>query len=354
MPDMKLDSLEDILREAEKVWDADSRDLSTRMLREILVNALKFKRDELEILDLKVINRAMAEFRYAASVFKPYRGIRKVSIFGSARTPEDDPSYDLAVRFSRALVQHSYMVITGAAEGIMKAGNVGAGADKSFGANITLAAEQAPNSVIIDDPKLITFRYFFTRKLFFVMEADAVALFPGGFGTHDEGLETLTLLQTGRTPPMPILLMDLPNEDYWETWDQFVRKQMLKRGLISQADLDLYRIVHSPEDAVAWVDHFYSTYHSMRFVRDTLVLRLEKDLTDDHIAQLNATFSDIVRNGKIARTLPLRAERDEPHLQAKPRLTFAWGGKGGGRITQMIHAINDMGVALPKALAKTG
>ena len=192
---MKLDTPEDILREVIEISSSTTGGLISRLhketiVKETIVNALKFKRDELETLDLKIISRAMDEFRYAARTFKPYRGTRKVSIFGSARTPEDDPYYQMAVTFAKRLVEQGFMVITGAADGIMKAGNLGAGADKSFGANILLPFEQEPNEVIADDPKLITFRHFFTRKLFFLMEAHAVALFPGGFGTQDEGFET--------------------------------------------------------------------------------------------------------------------------------------------------------------------
>ncbi len=214
---MKLDTLEGMLHEVELIFEGEVVDINTRLFREMIIDALKFKRDDLDTLDLKIANRSMAEFRYAARVFKPYRGIRKVSIFGSARTPEDDPYYALAVDFARQLVEEKFMVITGAASGIMKAGNVGAGAEHSFGANILLPFEQGANDIIADDPKLITFRYFFTRKLFFLMEAQGVALFPGGFGTHDEGMETLTLLQTGKAPPMPLVLMELAGEDYWES-----------------------------------------------------------------------------------------------------------------------------------------
>lgn len=343
MATMQLDTLEDILYQVEDIYTHGDADLRSRLFREILVNALKFKRDELDTLDLKVMNRAMSEFRYAARVFKPYRQMRKVSIFGSARTPENDPYYTAAVEFARILARRGFMVITGAADGIMKAGNVGAGAGKSFGANILLPAEQAANQIIADDPKLITFRYFFTRKLFFVMEAHAVALFPGGFGTHDEGFEALTLLQTGKAPLMPLVLVELPGEDYWESWQQFIIRQMLRRKLISEDDLSLYKIVHSPEEGVDWICNFYSTYHSMRLVRDTLVLRLEKELDDHQIEQLNQSYADLVRVGKIERVAPFTAESDEPDLLSKPRLGFSYNGKSAGRLNKMLLAINQMG-----------
>ena len=343
MLEMKLDTPEDFVKAVTEVFFSDDRGLDARLHKEAVANALKFKRDELETLDLKIINRAMDEFRYAARTFKPYRGIRKVSIFGSARTPRDDPYYEMAEAFAKELVERGFMVITGAAEGIMRAGNVGAGAEKSFGANILLPFEQAPNEIIAADPKLITFRYFFTRKLFFLMEAHAVALFPGGFGTHDEGFETLTLLQTGKTPPMPLVLMELPEDDYWESWDHFIRTQLLSRQLISPADLSLYRIVHSAHEAVDWIREFYSTYHSMRQVRDTLVLRLEKELTDDHLDELNRIYRDLIGRGSVKKVGPHSVESDEPDLLSKSRIAFSYNGKSAGRLTDMIVAINQMG-----------
>ncbi len=345
MPNMKLDTPEDVLREVRAIFEADSGDLANFLYQQLIINALKCKRDELGLLDLKVINRALAEFRYAARVFKPYKNIRKVSVFGSARTPPEDPYYRLAVKFSRMLVEHGYMVITGAGNGIMKAGNEGAGKDKSFGVNILLPFEQAPNEFILDDPKLITFRFFFTRKIFFLMEAHAVALFPGGFGTHDEVFETLTLLQTGKNPPMPLLLMELPGEHYWESWDHFVRDQMLARGLISEEDLSLYKIAQSAEEGVAWIRSYYSTYHSMRQVRDKLVLRLERELDREHIEELNTSFSDLIREGQISKTPPLPPERDEPNLLSKPRIAFSYNGISAGRLTQMILKINQLGAS---------
>jgi uncharacterized protein (TIGR00730 family) len=342
---MELNTLEDVLNQVSEIYVNGDQDFRSRLYREIIINALKFKRDELDTLDLKVMNRSMSEFRYAARVFKPYRKIRKVSIFGSARTPENDPYYQAAVQFSKLLVEHGFMVITGAADGIMKAGNIGAGAAKSFGANILLPFEQGANLVIADDPKLITFRYFFTRKLFFVMEAHAVALFPGGFGTHDEGFEILTLLQTGKAPLMPLVLVELPGEDYWESWDQFIIKQMLKRKLISEHDLSLYKIVHSPKEGVEWIHNFYSTYHSMRQVRDKLVLRLEKALSDDQIEELNRSFADLIKQGRIEKTPPFTAESDEPDLLSKSRIAFSYNGKNAGRLNMMVTTINQMGQA---------
>lgn len=332
-----------VLDEIRAIYADPDPDLSTRLTRELIVHALKCKRDELEVLDLKVLSRAMAEFRYAARTFKPYRDRRKVSIFGSARTPEDDPYYKMAVDFARMLADEGFMVITGAAEGIMKAGNVGAGADMSFGVNILLPFEQSANPVIVDDPKLITFKYFFTRKLFFVMEASAVALFPGGFGTHDEGFETLTLIQTGKTAPMPLLLMELPGENYWESFDRFVKEQLLGRKLISQRDLLLYKIVHSPQEAVDYVKFFYSTYHSLRYVRDRVVLRLEHELPDAVVHALAEEFSDLIKKGTVEKTRALPEETNEPELLEKHRLVFALNRQSPSRLYEMVLRINEVG-----------
>ncbi|HET6348999.1 MAG TPA: LOG family protein [Candidatus Krumholzibacteria bacterium] len=332
-----------VLEEIRTLYSDPDPDLSTRLIRELIVHALKCRRDDLEVLDLKVLSRAMAEFRYAARTFMPYRDRRKVSIFGSARTPEDDPYYKMAVEFAHMLAEEGFMVITGAAEGIMKAGNVGAGKDASFGVNILLPFEQAPNPVIGDDPKLITFKYFFTRKLFFVMEASAVALFPGGFGTHDEGFETMTLIQTGKAPPMPLLFVELPGGTYWSSFDQFVRDQLLGRKLISQRDLVLYKIVHSPREAVDYIKFFYSTYHSLRFVRDRVVLRLEKELPDDAVHELAHEFSDLVKKGTVEKSNALPEETNEPELLDKHRLVFALNRQSPARLYEMVLKINELG-----------
>ena len=339
----EFDTPERVLDEIRDLYADPDPDLETRLVRELIVHSLKCRRDHLEVLDLKVLSRSMAEFRYAARVFKPYRDVRKVSIFGSARTPEDDPYYLMAVDFARRLASEGFMVITGAAEGIMKAGNVGAGAEASFGVNILLPFEQAANTIIGDDPKLITFKYFFVRKLFFLMEASAVALFPGGFGTHDEGFETLTLIQTGKTPPMPLLYMDLPGEDYWSSFDRFVREQLLARRLIAERDTKLYKICTSAQEGVDYIKFFYSTYHSMRFVRDRLVIRLQKDLPDAAVATLGQEFADLVTKGTIVKSGALHEEANEPELEDKPRLVFTMNRQSPSRVHELIVAINELG-----------
>ena len=345
---MKKDALvpeqiDQILEDVRNVFASEGIGLRSILLKEILTSSLKLKTDELDTLDLKIINRSFRELRYAFKVFKPYRSIRKCSIFGSARTPEDDPYYRMAVEFARMLVQQNFMVITGAADGIMKAGNEGAGASRSFGVNIRLPLEQGANEYIVDDPKLLTFKYFFTRKLLFVMESHAVVLFPGGFGTHDEGFETLTLLQTGKASPRPFLLLELPGETYWEQWDQFIKSQVLDRGLISPEDVSLYQIVHSARNAVDVIRFFYSTYHSIRQVGPQLVIRMEKELCDAAMRELNEHFADIVSSGKIERTVALTAESDEQELAEKSRIVLHYDHKSAGRLKQMIDEINKLG-----------
>jgi len=345
MSEKKVYTPEQIVTDVREIVSDVNPGFSTRLHRELILNSLKCRRDELDVLDLKVLSRSMAEFRYAARLFKPYRNRRKVSIFGSARTGEDDPYYQYAVAFARELVGAGFMVITGAADGIMKAGNVGAGAEHSFGVNILLPFEQAANEIIGDDPKLVTFKYFFTRKLFFLMEAHAVALFPGGFGTHDEGFETLTLIQTGKAPPMPFLLMETPGDDYWASYDAFIRDQLLRRGLIAPEDLSLYRIIHSAQEGVEWVKRFYSTYHSMRLVRDMLVIRLERELPDAAVRALGEEFTDVVKQSTVRKVNAMQDEQNEPELWNHPRIAFRYDQRSPSRLIEMIHRINALGVA---------
>jgi uncharacterized protein (TIGR00730 family) len=340
---MKPETLETTIEKVREILEARESTLPKILLKEILKNFVKLSEDDLDTLDLKVINRAFRELRYAFKVFKPYRGIRKVSIFGSARLSEEDPHYQQAVDVARMLADKGFMVITGAASGIMKAGNEGAGSDKSFGVNINLPFEQSPNEFIVDDPKLVTFKYFFTRKLLFVMESCAIILCPGGFGTHDEGFETLTLVQTQKASPRPIVLMDLPGESYWVEWDAFVKQQLLGRGLVSPEDVFLYRIVDSPEKAVEEIDLFYSTYHSTRQVGSRSVIRLENELSDQNVEELNDSFNDILRKGRIQKGYALSEEMNEPELLRKPRLVFSYNFRSAARIRQLIDRINEMG-----------
>jgi uncharacterized protein (TIGR00730 family) len=290
--------------------------------------------------DLKVLSRTLRELRYAFKVFSPYRQTRKVTVFGSARTEPDQPAYHQALAFSRTMAEHRWLVVTGAASGIMEAGHVGAGREHSMGLNILLPFEQSANPIIAGDRKLVYMKYFFTRKLMFVKESDAFCLMPGGFGTLDEGLEVLTLLQTGKHDMMPVVLLDQPAGDYWTVFDQFIRHQLLDRGMISPEDLSLYRVTDCLEDAVQEILGFYRTYHSMRYVRTQLVFRLQQTLDQSLLEEINDRFQDILVTGRFVLGTALPEEHDQSELAAMPRLIFHFNRRNFGRLRQLIDCIN--------------
>jgi uncharacterized protein (TIGR00730 family) len=300
----------------------------------------KLVRDRANRGDVKLLNTAIKELRYAFKVFAAYRDRRKVTLFGSARLQAEHPAYQAAVEFSRRVAAEGFMVITGAASGIMEAGHVGAGRENSIGVNILLPFEQAANAIIAGDDKLVHIKYFFTRKLLFVKESDAVALFPGGFGTQDEGFEVLTLVQTGKSHMFPILLIDEPGGDYWRRWQEYIDDVLLARGMISPEDLALYKITDSVDEAVAEVRRFYRVYHSMRYVRDDLVLRLARPLSPDHVDRIRHQFADIVTSGTFEQTAALPAEANDTHIASLPRLRFRFDRKSLGRLRMLIDAIN--------------
>ena len=312
------------------------------MVGEIVANALKLLRDQTNRGDIKLINKSLKELRYALKVFAPYRDVRKVSIFGSARTAEDHADYTAAAQFGKAMVAAGWMVITGAGGGIMAAGHGGAGPDPSFGLAIRLPFEQATNTFIANDPKLINFKYFFTRKLMFVRSSHAIALFPGGFGTMDEGFEVLTLIQTGKSVPMPIVFIDQPGGNYWQMWQDYVKQQLLARGLIGEPDLALYKITDSVDQAVAEVRHFYSNYHSLRYSRDDLIIRLHKAPNPSQLADLAKRYADINVKGEFRISNPLPVERDEPTLADLPRLIFPFNKRDHGRLRMLIDELNSL------------
>ncbi len=261
-----------------------------------------------------------------------------MSIFGSARTQPNDLTYQTAQRFSQGMAQAGWMVITGAGDGIMRAGHGGAGREASFGVAIRLPFETSANEVIAGDAKLITFRYFFTRKLMFMWQAHAVVLFPGGFGTHDEGFEALTLIQTGKAPIAPVVMVDREGGSYWREWDHYVHRQLLGAGMISEQDLNLYYITDDPQKAVNHILHFYRNYHSQRFVQDTLVLRMLRPLTEAQVDQLNDEFADLVYSGRIEQGKALEHERE--HLDL-PRLYFEFTKRDYGRLRLLVDRINN-------------
>lgn len=327
-----------------EIWDLIKKagpGKNQEFIYDIIQTSLRLMGDKTDRGEVKLLNSAFKELRYAFNVFAPYQQIRKVTIFGSARTPSADPAYKQAKKFAQMIVKKGFMVITGAAGGIMEAGNVGAGKDKSFGVNIRLPWEQHANPVVHEDPKLITFRYFFTRKLIFVKETDAVVLFPGGFGTQDEGFELLTLVQTGKTVPIPIVYLDQPGGKYWKDWEKFIRDHMLRRKMICPEDFSLFKVTDSAAEACEEIIRFYSTYHSMRFVGDMLVMRLHRSLSQEKMRRLNGDFKDILVSGEITETIALPEEHEEVELRSHPRLIFHFNRHSFGRLRQLIDAINE-------------
>ncbi|MEG4090383.1 LOG family protein [Microcoleus sp. Pol12B4] len=313
-----------------------------------LSTIVQMAREELDRLDLKIIAAALRDMESAFELFYPYRHVRKIVIFGSARVSPQSAEYLMARDFARAIAQQGFMVITGGGGGIMQAGNEGATAERSFGLNIQLPFEQSSNPFIAGDPKLLNFKYFFTRKLFFLRESDALALFPGGFGTLDEAFECLTLTQTGKFGPAPVVLIDRPGGDYWHDWNYFVQKQLRGRGLISADDRSLYTITDDINVACETIGSFYLVYHSCRYVREKLVIRLKTELSDENVDRLNTDFSDIVVTGKIEKSQALEPEIGDATFDL-PRLTLHFNQRDLGRLYQLIAAINQMGAASPAA-----
>jgi hypothetical protein len=335
-------SKEEILQQISALLESPEDDLHAALMKELLSGLLRLHDAHLDLLDLKIVNRAVKELRHAFGVFHGYRHRQKISIFGSARTPSDDPNYQLAYRFAQAVVLQGFMVITGGADGIMRACQEGAGRENSFGVNIMLPFEQGPNATIADDPKLITFKYFFTRKLMFQKEANAIALFPGGFGTHDEGFEILTLAQTGKSDPQPIVCLQAPGCDYWDDWSAFVTKQLLSRKLINEEDLSLYKIVNSAEAAVEEILRFYRRYHSIRFVGRQMAMRLKQTLAAEQLDTIQERFSDLLTEGRFELRGPLEEELDEPALRDLPRLVFSFNRRSASRLRQLINHLNGL------------
>ena len=308
---------------------------------DMLIQVLKLVRDGATHPEWRMLSTAVRELRRAFNLFRPYKHIRKISIFGSARVPRDAPEYIQAVNFSAEMVRRGFMVITGGGPGIMEAGHGGAGRERSFGVNIRLPFEQRANPIIEGDEKLINFRYFFTRKIMFVREADAIALFPGGFGTHDEGFEALTLIQTGKSQMIPVVFMDRPGGCYWRAFADYIARYLLKPGYIEESDLSLFKVTDDVGFACDEICGFYRRYHSLRYIGDDLVIRMTSPLADEAIERLNANFKDIVVAGKIrpAQT-SARENRTEPDLKQLPRLRFRFNRRSFGRLRQLIDEIN--------------
>jgi uncharacterized protein (TIGR00730 family) len=310
------------------------------LIEELIVTALKLGKDGLNVADLKLINRTVREMRNAAKVFSPFANRRKVVIFGSARTALGHPASKAAEAFAAKMVAEGFMVITGAGEGIMGAAQKGAGREASFGLNIRLPFEQEANETIGGDRKLIAFNYFFTRKLTFVKEAEAFAMFPGGFGTMDEMFEVLTLIQTGKAAVLPVVLVDTSGGSYWHNLMDFVSRQLVSNRMISEKDLRLFSFTDDINDAVAEIVRFYRVFHSYRNVGRLLVFRLNVPLSDGKLAKLNSEYRDLLAGGDFQQRDALPAEENETELLNMPRLVFRPERKNFGRLRELIDEIN--------------
>lgn len=312
------------------------------IVREMVLATLKAGQEEKKNrADLKLMNSTLKEMWFTSKVFGPYKNVRKVTVFGSARTRPDEKIYRMARNLGKKIAKAGYMVITGAGPGIMQAVNEGAGPKHSFGVNIRLPFEQQANPVLKGQPRLIVYKYFFNRKIAFLKEAHAVVLFPGGFGTLDEAMETLTLVQTGKRDLIPLILVDEPGGTYWSQCLRFFREQLCRQGYISDSDFYFFEQVHSVDDVVDRIDRFYHRYHSMRYVDGRLVIRLTSPVGKELLHEVKKTFSDILTpGGQISLSGPLPAEADEPEIAGLPRLVIDFDRRSFGRLRKLLDRIN--------------
>lgn len=340
MPSSKTFEISPELESVLQEYTGDLQGPDAELAREIVITALKLGREQVSRLDRKIVEASLKEMRHAFRVFAPYKGIRKVTMFGSSRTELDDPAYVAARDFSRAIAARDWMVITGAGPGIMAAGNEGAGEDMSFGVNIRLPFEAEPNPYIAKSTKLINFKYFFTRKLTFMKEADAFVLLPGGFGTMDEAFELLTLVQTGKTNLCPIIMLDEPNGTYWQGLSDFIHAELVERAYVNADDVHLYTITDDVEEAVYEIEEFYRAYHSQRMVGRTLILRLNEEPEDGLLERLSEEFSDLLHD-PLARVPPTDQEVRDEDVPDLPRIAVLFDRQHTGRLRQLIDSLNQ-------------
>ncbi len=327
---------------ADVVATTDGHDTDEDLVREIIVTALKLIKDKTDRGDIKMMNTALKELRYSFLVFDPHRDRKKVAVYGSARTGPEDPNYTMAEEFARRMaVDHGWMVVTGAGPGIMEAANKGAGTEASFGVNIRLPFENGANEYL-SPGKVINFKYFFTRKVQFVKESDGFALFPGGFGTMDEAFELLTLVQTGKSDMHPIVMIDHEGTGYWEAWEVLCNT-LIDQGMISPSDKNLYLVTHDIDEAIDEIVGFFRVYHSQRYVDRRLVLRLNREIPDELVDELNEEFADIVVSGRIEKVPATKAEIDTDDNVDLPRIAFEFDRHGYGRLRALIDRLNEAG-----------
>lgn len=332
--------LDDLI--ADLIASSEFTEQDGAIIADIVTSGLLLGKDAASRLDLKIVNAALKEMRYAFRVFAPYREVKKVSVFGSARTKPGDPDYDQSVAFGRTIAEHGWMVVTGAGPGSMEAANLGAGAAQSFGVNIRLPFESEANAVIADDPKLMNFKYFFTRKLMFIKEASAFVLLPGGFGTMDEAFELLTLIQTGKSNMHPVVLLDSPGGSYWTNFVDFITRDLVGRGYASDPDLHLFTVTDDVHVAADELATFYANYDSMRFVGRNLILRLQRTPDAAALADLTARYADITKSGEITVIEPQPSEVRDGDALDKARIAFHFDRMSYGRLRQLIDELNQL------------
>jgi uncharacterized protein (TIGR00730 family) len=316
---------------------------NVRLAETLITEAIGLIEDTPDTLDLKIAAAALTEMRSAYRMFAPFKAESKVSIFGSARTQPDDPLYAQARDLARLLAARGWMTVTGAGPGIMQAGMEGAGRERSIGVSIRLPFESGANSIIAGDAKHVSMKYFFTRKLMLIKESKAFVCLPGGFGTLDEMFELLTLVQTGKSLPVPIVLLDSPGDPFWERIDEFVRSQLIDRGLVSPGDTGLYSITDSCDEACAIIEQFYVNYHSIRFVGNQLVIRMVHGPEDDQLRSVAERFAHLCATGTIDRSDATRAERRDDDGVDLARIAFDFTKHGYGDLISLIREINTWG-----------
>jgi len=334
-----------------ELLDAAGATTNRDQLFEILVTAVRLAGDDADRLDLKITNAALKELRYSFKVFAPYKDIPKVTMFGSARTLPDDPLYAQARKFAARIAAVGWMVVTGAGPGIMAAGLEGAGRAMSFGINIRLPFEQGANPFIAADPKLIEMKYFFTRKLALIKESSGFVVLPGGFGTLDELLELLTLVQTGKTEPAPIVCLEVPDGHYWHAWEAFIETEVVPRGLISPEDVTLLHITDDVDDAVSHIRGFYRNFHSIRYVGEMLVIRLRAAPTEAELDELSEQFADICVEPGIEAVGALPPEIADDDVPELPRIALQFDRSSHARLRELIDALNGLASA-PKDMPR--
>ena len=335
--DLNHPRVEALIRELSQLMGPNAK---PSMFEEMFTDLALIGLEHQDLGDHKLIHKALAELRESMEMFLPHRGKRKVAVFGSSRVSNSHPNYKLALELAEGLVRQGYQVITGAGGGIMEAANQGAGPGNSFGLNIKLPLKQSANPFIENDPHLLEFKYFFTRKLVFIKESSATVLLPGGLGTLDEGFENLTLFQTGKCMPRPIILLDHKDSNYWDRWMDFISSVVVEQGLADKNDLNLMYRARSAQEAVDQILNYYKVFHSLRYIGDLTVLRLTKALPSDIVKDLNAEFQDIIVKGSLQSTPPHKQELQNKEYLELPRLSLHFDKSGFGRLNQLITAIN--------------